>query len=83
MHIDISSYTSCVGQCGNIEKCMEILVKIGKTSTMTNTWGKTKIDKDKKVENKRINVKFTNQLQRHFVSGIVTYQMATVPSVYL
>ena len=28
-------------------------------------------------------VKFSNQLQRHLVSGIVTYQIATVSSVYL
>ena len=44
---------------------MEVIVKIGKTNTMTNTWGKTKIktDKDKKVENKRITVRFSNQLQ--------------------
>ena len=40
---------------------MEVIVKLGKTNTMTNTWGKTKTmtDKDKKVENKRINVKFS------------------------
>ena len=37
---------------------MEVIVKIGKTNTMTNTWGKTKTktEKDKKVENKRITV---------------------------
>ena len=33
------------------------VVKTGKTNTTTNTWGKTKTDKDKKVENKRITVK--------------------------
>ena len=34
---------------------------------MTNAWGKTlaKTDKDKKVEKKRIPVKFSNQWQRH------------------
>ena len=40
---------------------MEVIVKIGKTNKMTNTWGKTKTktEKDKKVENKRITVKFS------------------------
>ena len=39
---------------------MEVIIKIGKTNTMTNTWGKTKTktEKDKKVK-KRITVKFT------------------------
>ena len=33
---------------------MEVIVKIGKTNTMTNTWGKTKTktDKDKKWRRK-------------------------------
>ena len=46
---------------------MEVTVTIGKTNTMTNTLGKTKTktDKDKKVEKKRIPVKFSNQWQRH------------------
>ena len=37
---------------------------------MTNTWGKTKrkTDKDKKVENKRITVKFSHRLQRNPVT---------------
>ena len=41
---------------------MEVIVKIGKTNTMTNAWGKTKTKtgKDKKLENKRITVKFSN-----------------------
>ena len=79
------SYTLCVGQCRNFGKCMEVIVMIGKTNSMTNTWGetKTKTDKDMKVENKRTTVKLSNQLQRHLVSGIVTYQLATEPSVYL
>ena len=44
---------------------MEVLVKIGKANTVTNIWGKTKTktDKDKKVENKRITVKFSKRLQ--------------------
>ena len=33
---------------------MEIMVKLGKTHAMTNTWGKIKTHKDKKVESKRI-----------------------------
>ena len=35
---------------------MEVIVKLGKTNTMTNTWGKTKTktDNDKKVESKNI-----------------------------
>ena len=43
---------------------MEVIVKIGKTNTMTNTWGKTKTktDKDKKMEKKRINVEFSKRL---------------------
>ena len=46
---------------------MEVIVKLGKTNRMTNTWGKTKTktDKDKKVENKRITVKFSKRQQRH------------------
>ena len=49
MHFDVSSlrrYRFCVGLCRNFGKCMEVIVKKGKT----NTWGKTKTDKDKKVE---------------------------------
>ena len=40
------------------------------TNTMTKTWGKTKTKtgKDKKVENKRITVKFSNRLQRHLAT---------------
>ena len=43
-------------------ECMEVIVKIGKTNTMTNALGKTKTktDKDKKLENKRITAKFSN-----------------------
>ena len=44
MHFDVlsfRSYTLCVGQCRNFGKCMEVIVKLGKTNTMTNTWGKT------------------------------------------
>ena len=43
------------------EVVMEVIVKTGKTNTMTNTWGKTKTktEKDKKVEKKRTTVKFT------------------------
>ena len=35
------------------EVVMEVIVKTGKTNTMTNTWGKTntKTEKDKNVEN--------------------------------
>ena len=42
---------------------MEVIVKIGKTNALANTWGKTKTktDKDKKVENKRITVKFSSR----------------------
>ena len=49
---------------------MEVIVKLGKTNTMTNTWGqtKTKTDKDKKVESERISVKFSNRLQRHLAT---------------
>ena len=49
---------------------MEVIAKTGKTNTMTNTWGKkkTKTDKDKKVENKSINVEFSNGLQRHLAT---------------
>ena len=49
---------------------MEVIVKIEKTNAMTNTWGKakTKTGKDKKVENKRIIVKFRNRLQRHLAT---------------
>ena len=34
---------------------MEVIVKLGKTNTMTNTWGKTKTktDNDKKEEIKK------------------------------
>ena len=37
---------------------MEVIVKLRKTNTMTNTWVKTKTetDKEKGVENKRITV---------------------------
>ena len=36
-----------------MKNIMEVIVKIGKTNTMTNTWGKTKTktEKDKNVEN--------------------------------
>ena len=42
---------------------MGVIVKIGKTNTMANTWGKTKTktDKDKKV-------KFSNPLQSHLAT---------------
>ena len=53
----------CLGRCHDTEtECMEVIVTIGKTNTMTNAWGKTKTktDKDKKLENKRITVKFSN-----------------------
>ena len=43
----------------------------------------TKTDKDKNFGECRMTVKFSNRLQCHLVSGIVTYQIATVPSVYL
>ena len=45
----------------------EVIVKIGKTNTKINTWGtnKTKTEKDKKVKNKRITVKFSIRLQYH------------------
>ena len=48
-------------------------IKLGKTNTMTNTWGKTKTktDKDKKVEGKRISVKFSNRLSRLYSNLIV------------
>ena len=41
---------------------MEVIVKTRKTNAMTNTWGatKTKTEKDKKVENRKITVKFSN-----------------------
>ena len=44
------------------ENVWEATVKIENTNTMTKTWGKTKTKtgKDKKVENKRIIVKFRN-----------------------
>ena len=51
MHfVDLSlrSYSLCVAQCHNFGKCMKVIVKLGRTNTMTNT------DKDKKVENKWI-----------------------------
>ena len=41
MHIDVSSlrnYVFSVGPGRNFRKCMEVIVKIGKTNTMTNTW---------------------------------------------
>ena len=43
----------------NFWKYIEVIVKIGKANTVTNIRGKTKTktDKDKKVENKRITVK--------------------------
>ena len=65
--LSFRSYTVCVGQCPNFEKCMEVIVKLGKTNTMTKTWGKTKTttDKGKKVEGKRISFKFSDRLQRH------------------
>ena len=49
--------------------------KIEKTNTVTNTWKKTKA---KMPENKeqRTTVKFSNQLQRHPVSSIVTTSMS-------
>ena len=40
---------------------------------------KTKRDKDMNVGCWRITVNFSNRLQHHFVSGIVTYLIATVP----
>ena len=48
----------CVRQCHNFGKCIKVIVKLRKTNTMTNTWSetKTKTDKDKKVESKRISV---------------------------
>ena len=67
-----------------MKNIMEVIVKIGKTNTMTNTWGKTKTknDKDKKMENKRITVKFTYRLQRHpvtmFYSICLLYQPSTI-----
>ena len=41
---------------------MEVIVKLRKTNTMTNTWVKTKTetDKEKGVENKRITVQSSN-----------------------
>ena len=36
------------------ENVMDVIVKIEKTNTMTNTWGKTKTDKDKNVGEWRI-----------------------------
>ena len=73
MHFDVSSfsrYRFCVGQCLDFGKFMEVIVKLGKTNTMTNTWGKTKTKtpRDKKVESKRISVKFSNRLQRHLAT---------------
>ena len=49
---------------------MEVIVKLRRTNAMTNAWGKTKtkIDKDNKVESKRISVKFSNRLQRHLAT---------------
>ena len=63
-------YRICVGQCHHFGKCREVTVKLGKTNTMTNTWGKTKTKtpRDKKVESKRISVKFSNRLQRHLAT---------------
>ena len=57
------------------ENVMEVKVKIGKT--------KKKTDKYKNVREWRITVKLSNRLQHHLVSGIVTHQIASVPSVYL
>ena len=45
MHFDVASFRSYrlwVGQGHNFGKCMEVIVKLGKTNAMTNTWGKTK-----------------------------------------
>ena len=39
---------------------MEVTVKIEKRNTMTNTWRKTKTDKDKHGGEYRITVKFSN-----------------------
>ena len=49
---------------------MEIIVKIEKTNTLTNTWGKTKTktDKDKNDGELGITVKFSNRLQRHLAT---------------
>ena len=60
----------CVGRCHNFGKCVEVIVQLRMTNTMTNTWGKTKTmtDKDKKVENKRMTVEFSNGLQRHLAT---------------
>ena len=61
---------------------MEVIVTLGKTNTMTNTWGKTKTetDKDKKLESKRISVKFSNWLQRHLADIIASrYEKSNRP----
>ena len=44
---------------------MEVIVKIGKTNTMANTWGKTKTEKHMKVADKGITVILSNRLQHH------------------
>ena len=43
--VDISGMRRCHRKLW--ENVMEVIVKIEKTNTMTNTWGKTKTDKDK------------------------------------
>ena len=51
IHFDVSSlrsYRFCVRRCRNYGKCMEVIVKTGKTNTMTNMWA-TKTDTDNKV----------------------------------
>ena len=50
----LKRYKFCVGHGRDFGKCMGVIVKIGKTNTMANTWGKTKTktDKDKKMEKK-------------------------------
>ena len=61
---------------------MEVIGTLGKTNTMTNTWSKTKTetDKDKKLESKRISVKFSNWLQRHLADIIASrYEKSNRP----
>ena len=49
----LRSYRLSVGdrQCRNFGKCMEVIVKIGKTNTMTNTWERQRQTNTRMAEN--------------------------------
>ena len=61
----------CCGNVASLGKCYGSHSKGGKDKYNDKCMGKP--DKDKNVKEERITGKFSNRLQRHPVSGIVTY----------